>query len=781
MLKNTRLMTLAGAFLLCLTPLARAADVGAAFNKSGLAGLTLDNQDRLAVGTPAISRILAGTTALAHKPSSSTFDEASRTLTQTYPWGTVTIQYTPEPQGLKTALTIKNTGDAAITELTLQLLQLKPFGPTQRLSPGANGTAGPVIAHGSGADLVAAVVGDLGGKPANVGFGPIPAGNKQTPTATALRITLGGEAVLLDNLTAERPIAPGASDTLSVSLRLAKPGTSIVDLTRDTLDAYAKANPALLNWPDRRPIFRYFLGGGAPMEQALENLQNPDKLTPPAPDEKFHKAFLARMANTVKAAKAADAQGVIIWDPEGGAFPHPVTYIGDPRLIAALNPQLDLVIDDGMKLLRDAGLKVGICIRPTLVTANAAKKTATHNHTAAKDPYTQLEAKVEYAQKRWGATLFYIDTNFFWRPYGDAKVWKSGQLPPDIYRRLQQKFPDCLFIPEFGNVGDYAASAPYGEADMGAWGTSNIIRAIWPDAFRVIVIEDADPYENFNRFVTAVRQRNALMTFGQAPGTGNVVAIARIYQEARLLDAGAPDIVKKTGVGQLSALLTAPELATRFYAARQLVDTPEPAAGAALLAGLTSDTEEWIVKRQLAAAFHGVPHEPAIPVLLDLVASTSKKLHVEAARGLAKQGPVASKQLLTRIDKEVMNEKIARGSQPLLEQLTLAVASMRDSTQAAPLESLYALVPDSKFAYLAKDALLEMIGATGHAPAETFLSSQLENDATRVAAARGLLRLRTDSATKRVESLLESAQKRSDKLLVDSLTAALKQLAESEK
>jgi|GEM_PF-823816 len=778
--KNTRLIALVGAILLCLTPLARAADLNATFNKTGLAGLTLDNQDRLAVATPAIPRVLAGTTILANKPTASTFDEASRTLTQTYAWGTITIQYTPEPNGLKAALTVKNTGDAAITELTLHLLQLKPFGLPQRLSPAATGAAGPAIAHGSGADLVAALVADLGNKPALVGFSPLPAGN-EPPTTTALRITLGGDNVLLDNLTAERPIAPGASDTLAVSLRLAKPGTSIVDLTRDTLDAYAKANPALLNWPDRRPIFRYFLGGGAPVEQALENLQNPDKLTPPAPDEKFHKAFLARMANTVKAAKAADAQGVIIWDPEGASFPHPVTYIGDPRLIAALNPQLDLVIDDGMKLLRDAGLKVGVCIRPTLVTANATKKNATHNHTAAKDPYTQLEAKVEYARKRWGATLFYIDTNFFWRPYGETRTWKSGQLPPDIYRRLMQKFPDCLFIPEFGNVGDYAASAPYGEADMGAWGTSNIIRAIWPDAFRVIVVEDADPYENFNRFVTAVRQRNALMTFGQSPGINNVVAIARIYQEARLLDAGTPDIVKKTPAGQIASLLAAPELATRFYAARQLVDTPEPSAGPALLARLTADSEEWIVKRHLAAALQGAPHEPAIPVLLDLIVSTDQKLHVEAARGLSKQGPAASKQLLARIDKEVMNEKIGRGRAPVLEQLTFSVAAMRDNTQAAPLESLYALVPDSKFAYLVKDTLLEMIGATGHAPAETFLNSQLDNDATRVAAARGLLRLRTESATKRVESLLESAQKRNDKLLVESLSSALKQLAESEK
>ena len=68
------------------------------------------------------------------------------------------------------------------------------------------------------------------------------------------------------------------------------------------------------------------------------------------------------------------------------------------------------------------------------------------------DAFLELDGKVAYAKKRWGCTLFYVDTNFFWRRYGPEQKWETGPIAPDVWKRLLAKYPDTLFIPE---IADY--------------------------------------------------------------------------------------------------------------------------------------------------------------------------------------------------------------------------------------------------------------------------------------------------------------------------------------
>jgi hypothetical protein len=63
-----------------------------------------------------------------------------------------------------------------------------------------------------------------------------------------------------------------------------------------------------------------------------------------------------------------------------------------------------------------------------------------------------LLSKVAYAHSRWGATLYYVD----------SAVWDGGApITADIFRALQEAYPDCLFMPEQSYIGTMATAIPY--------------------------------------------------------------------------------------------------------------------------------------------------------------------------------------------------------------------------------------------------------------------------------------------------------------------------------
>ncbi len=775
---NTKLPGwLAVALLMVAAAAVSAAETSAAktkvtFDDKGLSSIQVEGKERLISGTPSIWRMktLSGAV-LPMKPLSSTFDQEARKFTLTYPWGSVVSTYATLPQGLRIRTVISNTSRETITELGFNMISLIGLGDKQKLGRSTFGVEGPPLIQAAGADGSLVYALEANDKPLMLELEAATDGRTKAAVVNC-HVNLGGERVIVDNVTPARPIAPEAQDEFAVEVRLGGVGSSPLDLAQDFIIAYRHAHPPLLSWPDRRPILRLFFNGGLPREQAIANLKDPDNAKPPAPDAKYQAFVLARMKGLVEAAKAVNAQGVILWDLEGDTFPHATTYIGDPRLIRLLNPQMEMVIDEGIKILKEGGLRVGVTLRPSRVVYSKEKDTAVHSHTDAKDPFLELDGKVAYAKKRWGCTLFYVDTNFFWRPYGPKQKWEAGPIAPGVWQRLLAKYPDTLFIPEIGDYADYQASASYGEADLGDYGTPELVRAIWPNSFRVIVIEDADPFVNFDRFVACVREKNALMTFAYSTTTLSFRGMMRIEQEAALLDAGAPATVRKVNPEKLASLLTAADVAVRFHAARRLIETPVASAATPLLARARDPNEEWVVRRSSILALAKVPAAPSIPALVDLLADVNLGLYAAATTALAAQGEGAVEPVLKRLEAEAVSEKPDART---LETVGSALVAMNAREQGPRLEALVLKVPAGKNADVVKRSLMSVIGSLRNPQSEGFLLKALTDANLQEAAFAALAHFGSPTGIARVKAALENAKENGNKDLAEKLNRALQE------
>ncbi len=302
-------------------------------------------------------------------------------------------------------------------------------------------------------------------------------------------------------------IAPGQTKTASFTLRFTTDTTApTISLAPEAYTAYAAVFPSVVNWPDRRPVMSWFMA-----DHSHQSATNPrGYFNDPTIDASNISAFGARamaqaqsILNQIQA-RPVQPQGILIWDLEGQEFIQPTTYIGDPRVLSqGYAPEMDATADAIFALFRNAGLKVGITLRPqslqwgttlpaqcTFNSDNNYKdyyirvdqplgqkfygcyndpKSPTNpwslipNGNGAQTSYTSnqvaqvtslLMSKVAYAHARWGTTLYYVDST----------VWVGGApLPQDIFRALQLAFPDCLFIPEESYAATMGVAMPYAE------------------------------------------------------------------------------------------------------------------------------------------------------------------------------------------------------------------------------------------------------------------------------------------------------------------------------
>lgn len=753
--------------LLVLLPAVAAAQVDVRFDSDGLAALAIGDENRLADGRPTVWRIMTGE----NKPFPGKqrpvieFDSSSATHTTAYAWGKLVIRYEPTPRGVRLHGRIHNTSEQILGALNINLMALTSPGESVRPSSPTWGIEGPPLVTARGPLGTVAVSFTPGDPPRQVSL-------HQERGQWFVRITFGGDKLIVDNVPAEMTLKPGGELEFTVDVRLGSAGANPYELADDVIAAYRAAHPMRLNWPDRRPILRLFFGGGASVEEAVRNLKNPEAIVPPEPDPRFREQVLRKFRVAVEAAKAVNAQGYILWDLEGGTFPHAITYIGDPRLIRALNPQMDLVVDEGIKMLKDAGLHVGVTLRPSRVIYNPETNRATHSHTVAADPFRELDAKVQYARQRWGTTMFYVDTNFFWRPYGPDKVWKPGQLAPDVWERLQAKYPDTLFIPEFGNPADFAFTAPYGQADMGGWGTPELVRVIWPDAFRVIVIGETDFTDAHDRFVRTVRERNPLMTFPYSVTAPDTVAVGRIYEEAALLDAGEPQQVAGASGQDLIALLASPERATRFFAALKLRQAPVPQAVEPLLERLRDSEEAWVVRHAAARALAAMAPAQADEIMLEMLLDRAAGFHGAAHEFLVRRGQPARTALLARLEAMV---KSGRAEGRIIDAIGKTLAALPEpADSAATIRDLYTLVPDGRNAPVIRRRLINILGLLRDSASESLLMTALDDPELRATAATALVRIGSEPGAARVRQLRDDAKAKGDQPLLDQMNQALR-------
>ena len=442
-----------------------------------------------------------------------TWDRASHTMLYRYPWGSLSLQFVQAGNTLSlnvTTTNLPNSGvifdGASIYPLALHMPQL----PTNFADPNyaqfSFNTTGPsVLVADYGSGEVAAVAPDPA-RPLYSGFQPTGSGVSYTTLISGT--TPDSLAIFLPHL--DRPVPPGQTDTYTVSLRFAPSGTPPGTLAADAYRNWAKTWPMELSWTDRRPIGTAYLAssptgdpthpGGYPNNPRRyfnSSLPTDVDITTPAGLARFQTRILAQAATNVDNLRRLGAQGAITWDIEGEQYPQSTSYACAPDQIAEIAPEMErpitnpaspyrgMKLDDAyFKIMRSAGFRVGVCVRPQHFTLGA-DGTASQVYLPDAAVPAELLRKMRFAHDRWGATLFYIDST----------VEANGAaLDPAIFQQLHAALPDSLLIPEETVPRDYAYTAPFKSFLFhGETGTGSAIHNYYPNAFSANLVNDIAP------------------------------------------------------------------------------------------------------------------------------------------------------------------------------------------------------------------------------------------------------------------------------------------------
>jgi uncharacterized protein DUF4082/N,N-dimethylformamidase beta subunit-like protein/Big-like domain-containing protein len=290
-------------------------------------------------------------------------------------------------------------------------------------------------------------------------------------------------------------IAPGTHATYSGSIRAGLPSAGLADLAPDVIQRYAAELPQQA-WLDRRPIGRVFLangpssaGGNSPQNpRGWINLPGGTDIRTPEGLAAFRQMMLSKADDIIRNLHDMNAQGVIVWDIEGQEYPHMTSYVGDPTKMDQLAPEMNymgpgdalVVADEFFNRIKSAGFAVGVCLRPQrFACANGScEQLDTDN------PEDLIAAKADYAANRWGASIFYVDSNVH-PVYG----WPiPGRR---LITRALAMHPQSLFIGEWVDQSYSGIGAPYyATAYDGVTATTNDSRIVYPGGFGAIVPGD---------------------------------------------------------------------------------------------------------------------------------------------------------------------------------------------------------------------------------------------------------------------------------------------------
>jgi hypothetical protein len=259
----------------------------------------------------------------------------------------------------------------------------------------------------------------------------------------------------------------------------------------------------MLHWEDRKPIGQLILA--TPTARSKTNprgwFNDPAiNITTAAGLADFHQRLLAWADRSVSYLQNLKAQGMVTWDIEGEEYLQPISYIGDPRLVFRLAPEMTDAVDAYFKKFIAAGFRVGVCIRPQQLAFGSRGSAAVQADSA--DTGANLIDKIRFAHDRWGATLFYIDSN------GNP----GFPLDVQVIRSVAKAFPDVLLIPEHSNLAYYSASAPYAELRGGVSSSPVLARQIYKHAFSVLNVTDGPIDQSFNQLGEAVKRGDALLS-----------------------------------------------------------------------------------------------------------------------------------------------------------------------------------------------------------------------------------------------------------------------------
>jgi hypothetical protein len=249
-------------------------------------------------------------------------------------------------------------------------------------------------------------------------------------------------------------VTPGASTTFHCSLRF---GPDYASVSAATLANWAKTYPYSLNWTDHRQMLRGDLFQYDPTASSPQGFQGGFDINAPANAQRFDDWVMAYAARNIATAKAVNAGTWIEWDLEGkqGGY----NYKGNPSLIDVLNPGWahkdssgEALIDRFFKAFKDAGIHIGVCVRPWTLTVDAGGNISQDTTVSGVD---SVARQMDYAWNRWGLDVFYVDS--------------PQQQQTAAYRAMMLARPKLLMVPEDVPESWLQFSAPM------VWSGGNVI------------------------------------------------------------------------------------------------------------------------------------------------------------------------------------------------------------------------------------------------------------------------------------------------------------------
>ena len=518
---------------------------------------------------------------------SSVVNPLTNTVTQTYKWGVATIQYTAAGNQLQISVAMQNTSTQTLTRYWIYPIALQ-F-PSTPVNVSTNNTVFNLDQPSSvwwdyTTDTIDLVNQDVI-QPLALGFWPA-----SSPAASQWWVSLyadPGQNLNPNWPAINRPIPPGATNTMNVSLRFGGPGVTEPQLASDVFSLYAATYPRLLPpVPTHKPIARlsfngYFRPTFATNPRGWFNDPTVD-VTTPAGVAAFQTRLLAAGDAAVAEMQRVGASGGIIWDIEGQQLDQ--SYIGDPSWAETLAPELVGVLDQFIGKFTAAGFSIGFDLEPQVFslqtgTVNVSGTSVTwvggtqfspawvnqqggaeitlgnNNYfiasvqsptsltlkvsagnatgityyyplnTNVPNPEPVLQSKVQYARNRWGASLYYVDKDL---SYNGASI-----TPAQIFGDLFQEFPGTMYFPEWKNTRHYAYTYPFLDATNGITEPATQVGYVYPQAGGLVrVPADKQILAAEPALIQSVATGNILLFDGWYPHPGNDVVI-QIYQQTQ--------------------------------------------------------------------------------------------------------------------------------------------------------------------------------------------------------------------------------------------------------
>jgi len=499
------------------------------FNNNGLTSLMWSGTEMLATGVPSLGYVGLiqpdGSWTSGSQTPTTTADIPNHLLTQTYPWGTVKYAYSTTETQMFADVTIQNTSTTPVGMIIVQLLEMQ-FPSTPNEYDGSDpmvgwGMGNPTIIPTTFGSSKLVVTNEDVANPLMVGW---PWALDSGKTVFPMRVLTGKDGMYPTSFPfINRPIPAGGTLEFKIGFRFGAATQSNYALTADLYQRFATTFPYKLQWTNHQPIAQLFLtnpnGTYATNPRCWFGDGTVDTTTP-AGIAAFQQRVLAYADNAVAICKAEGAQAAITWDIEGQQFPQNTSYIGDPRLVDTLAPEMTGVIDAYFKKFTDAGLQVGMTIRPQQLILSNDNQSAYQQDVA--DPGALMIQKIQYAKQRWGATVFYVDSNGA----------PDDPMDPAFFQAVVNAVPGVLIIPEHANMEYYSITAPYGQLKMGVSGAPANVLLAYPQAFSVFTISDADVTDNMTTLENSVGRGDVLFFRGWFDANENP-EVQQIYQAAQ--------------------------------------------------------------------------------------------------------------------------------------------------------------------------------------------------------------------------------------------------------